>query len=258
MFYFILILVMSIMDTESSFQTPASKKRKTSESPSLPPASQSTMTPTSYKNRTPLIVKGIDPKYNTQLRIMSELRQYHPSLRVSQLNLSKNGWIFIGDTPKDFAILQSEPKMHQVFGKKVEVSLPKSYHSADAAKGKILVFKGVSTKVTIDDFKELLVFNRITHTEAERMTSKRSGRDLPFIKIKCDDPKQAEAVISGGFMYQKTGITFKDEEFRTTPSIQQCFKCQGFGHKAPNCTKKPKCVVCGEAHSHKNGPNKEK
>ena len=42
------------------------------------------------------------------------------------------------------------------------------------------------------------------------------------------------------------------------PSIQQCFKCQGFGHKAPNCIKKPKCVVCGEAHSHKNCSNKEK
>ena len=86
------------------------------------------------------------------------------------------------------------------------------------------------------------------------MTSKRSGRDPHFIKIKCDDPKQAEALISGGFICQKTGIIFKVEEFR----IKQCFNCQGFGHKAPNCTKKPKCCVSGEAHSHKNCPNKEK
>ena len=189
---------------------------------------------------------------------MSELRQYHPSLRVFQLKQSQNGWIFIGDTPKNFAILQSEPKMQQVFGKKVKVSLPKSYHSTDATKGKSLVFKGVSTNVTIDDFKELLEFNKITHAEAERITSKRSRRDLLFIKIKCDDPKQAEALISGGFICEKKGIIFKLEEFRTTPSIQQCFKCKGFGHKAPNCTKKPKCVVCGEAHSHKNCRNKDK
>ena len=152
---------MASMDTESGFQTPASKKRKASDSPSHPPASQSTMPPTSYKNRTPLIVKGIDPKFNTQLRIMSELRQYHPSLRVFQLKQLQNGWIFIGDTPKDFAILQSESKMQEVFGKNVEVSLPKSYHSADATKSKILVFKGVSTNVTTDDFKELLEFNKI-------------------------------------------------------------------------------------------------
>ena len=57
---------------------------------------------------------------------------------------------------------------------------------------------------------------------------------------------------------QKTGIIFKVEEFKTTPSILQCFSCQGFGHKAPNCTKNEKYVVCGEAHSHKNCPNKEK
>ena len=120
------------------------------------------------------------------------------------------------------------------------------------------MFKGVSTNVTIDDFKELLEFNKITHAKAERMTAKRSNRDLPFIEIKCADPIQAEALISGGFISQKTGIIFKVEEFRTTPSIQQCFKCQGFGHKAPNCTKRPKCAVCGEAHYHKKCPNKDK
>ena len=93
---------MASRDTESGFQTPASKKRKASESPSVPPASQSTMPPTSYKNRKSLIVKGIDPRYNTQLKIMSEVRQYHSSLRVFQLKQSRNGWIFIGDTPKRF------------------------------------------------------------------------------------------------------------------------------------------------------------
>ena len=61
-----------------------------------------------------------------------------------------------------------------------------------------------------------------------------------------------------GLVCQKTGIIFKIEEFRTTPLIQQCSKCQDFRHKAPNCTRKPRCVVCVEAHSYKNCPNKEK
>ena len=56
----------------------------------------------------------------------------------------------------------------------------------------------------------------------------------------------------------ETRIIFRVEEFKTTSSILQFFKCQGFGHKAPNCTKNEKYVVCGEAHSHKNCPNKEK
>ena len=134
--------------TESGFQTPASKKRKASGSPSLPPASQPTTPPSNYKNKTPLIATGIDPKFNTPIKIMSELRQYHPNLRVLQIKQTKNGWIFIGDTPKDFTILQSEPKMQQVFGKKAKMSLPRSYHSADAKKEKILVFKGVSNNIT--------------------------------------------------------------------------------------------------------------
>ena len=117
--------------TEGGFQTPASKKRKASGSPSLPPASQPTTPPSNYKNKTPLIATGIDPKFSTPIKIMNELRQYHPKPQSFTNQADKNGWIFIGDTPKDFTILQSEPKMQQVLGKKVKMSLPKSYHSAD-------------------------------------------------------------------------------------------------------------------------------
>ena len=112
--------------TESGFQTPASKKRKTSGSPSLPPASQPTTLPSNYRNKTQLIATGIGPKFNTPIKIMSELRQYHPNLRVLQIKQTKNGWICIGDTPKDFAIMQSVPKMQQVFKKKDNMSLRKS------------------------------------------------------------------------------------------------------------------------------------
>ena len=60
--------------------------------------------------------------------------------------------------------------MQQVFGPKVKVSLPKSYHSADASKSRYLVFKGVSDNISVNEFKELLDFNKINHAEAERMT----------------------------------------------------------------------------------------
>ena len=90
------------------------------------------------------------------------------------------------------------------------------------------------------------------------MKSKRTGKDLPFIKIKSYAPKQTEALISRGFVCQKTSIIFRVEEFKTTPSILQCYKCQGFGHKAHNCTKNQKGVVCGGSHSHKNCQNIEK
>ena len=50
-------------------------------------------------------------------------------------------------------------------------------------KQEVLVFKGVSNNVTLDDYKDLLEFNKITHAEAERMKSRNSGNDLPFIKV---------------------------------------------------------------------------
>ena len=78
--------------TESGFQTPASKKRKASGSPSLPPVSQPTTPPSNYKNKTPLIATGIDPKFNTPIKIMSDLRQYHPNLRDFQIKQTKK-WL---------------------------------------------------------------------------------------------------------------------------------------------------------------------
>ena len=115
---------------------------------------------------------------------------------------------------------------------------------------------GVSSNITLEDFKELLDFNKITHAEAERMKSKRTGRDQPFIKIKCDNPKPAEALISGGLTCQKTGIIFKVEEIRITPSTSSVSSTKVLGTRHKIVPKNRS--VCGEAHSHKNCPNKEK
>ena len=235
---------MASMDiTENGFQTPASKKTKALSSPSLPHASQPSMPSSSYKNRTLLIATGTDPKFNNQIRIMSELRQYHSSLRVFRIKQTENGWIFIRDTPKDFAILQSEPKMQRIFGKNVKVPLPKSYHSADATKGKVFVFKGVSNNLKLEDFKELLHFNKITHTEVERMKYKRSGKELPFITIKCDDTKQADALISGGLVRQKKGIIFKVEaSLEQHPRSNSVSSARVSGTRHQIAPKRRKCV----------------
>ena len=79
--------------TESGFQTPASKNRRASGSPSLPPAIQPTTPPSNYKNKTPLIATGIDPKFNTPIKIVSELRQYHASKPQSFTNQADKKWL---------------------------------------------------------------------------------------------------------------------------------------------------------------------
>ena len=84
---------MDITNQESGFQTPTSKKKKASSSPCLPPR-QPFKPPTNYKNRTLLLATGIDPNYNSQIRIMSDLKQYHPNLKSFQDQAVPKSWIF--------------------------------------------------------------------------------------------------------------------------------------------------------------------
>ena len=59
---------------------------------------------------------------------MGELRQYHPSLKISQVKeLTKGGLLVVGDSPQDALTLQNESKMKTALGKNVRVSLPKAY-----------------------------------------------------------------------------------------------------------------------------------
>ena len=87
---------------------------------------------------------------------MGELRQHHPSLRISKVKaLQKGDLLVVGDSPRDAVILQSEPKMKAALGKNVRVSLPKAYQITKQ-KNKCLVVKGVPTDLTDDEFKEFL------------------------------------------------------------------------------------------------------
>ena len=50
---------------------------------------------------------------------MGELRQHHPSLRISKVKaLQKGDLLVVGDSPQDAVILQSESRMKAALGKK--------------------------------------------------------------------------------------------------------------------------------------------
>ena len=109
----------------ASFSTRAS-----SASPINTPAYAGSST---YKNSVPIILNNVDPKFNSVVKLMSELRQFHPSLRVSKVQELKNDrFLVIGDTPRDVAIFQSDNKMKACLGQNVSVSLPKAYQTAKA------------------------------------------------------------------------------------------------------------------------------
>ena len=103
------------------------KKRKASGSPTLPTLQktgpselppESPIHPRLYPNNTiPVIISGVDPKIKNWRQRMSELRQYHPCLKVSNVKeLPKGDFLLIGDSIQDVIILQNESKMKAALG----------------------------------------------------------------------------------------------------------------------------------------------
>ena len=208
------------------------KKRKTKSSPALPPSTLQRTRPselppetptrpktTTYKNHIPVILSNIDQKFQTWRQVMGELRQHHPSLRISKVKaLQKGDLLVVGDSPQDAVILQSESKMKAALGKNVRVSLPKAYQLTKQ-KNKCLVVKGVPTDLTEEDFKEFLDLNKISYGKAERYKGKKDGRVLPMFQLEISDPAEAEALLSQNLMCNVTGIVYKVEEFRQPVSV---------------------------------------
>ena len=168
------------------------KKRKATSSPMLPSTLQRTMSseqppetparpkPSTYKNNIPVIFSGIDAKFQNWRSIMGELRQHHPSLKISQIKeLAKGGLLVVGDSPQNAVILQNESEMKAALGKNVRISLPKAYQIS-RKQNKCLAVKGVPTDITETDFKEFLDLNKICYANAERLKSKKDGRFYPF------------------------------------------------------------------------------
>ena len=261
---------MSSVNQEDEFTevTRKRKKRKATSSPTLPtlqrtrsseqpPETPVRPKPSSFRNTIPVILIGIDEKFKTWRSVMGELRQHHPSLKISQVKeLAKGNLLVVGDSAQDVVILQSESKMKAALGKNVKISLPKAYQ-INQKQNKCLAIKGVPTDITEAEFQELLDLNKISYAKAERLKSKKDGRVLPVFQLEISDRAEAEALLSRNLMCNVTGIVYKVEEFRQPVSVRQCFNCQSFGHSAKNCRSKPKCVICGESHSHEGRLKKE-
>ena len=134
------------------------KKQNAERSPQLysPPGASTASpsnTPTqskhfSFENTILVTLSDVDPKFNTKVKLMSELKQYHPKIKVSKvLERKNNSFLIIRDTPRDVGILQSESKMKACPGQKVKISLPKAYQTAKPKKS--LVVKGRSYRTRI-------------------------------------------------------------------------------------------------------------
>ena len=92
------------------------KKRKAEGSPLLhsPPRASSANpsdtparpNPSSFKNTIPVILSDVDPKFNNKVKLLSELKQFHPTVKVTKVLERKNdSFLLIRDTPRNVRIL---------------------------------------------------------------------------------------------------------------------------------------------------------
>ena len=91
---------------------------------------------------------------------MDELRQYHPSLKISRIKeLPKGDFIAVSDSMQDVTILQNESKMKAALGQNVKISLPKAFQTSKE-ETKSLAAKEVPNDLTDIEFKELFGLNK--------------------------------------------------------------------------------------------------
>ena len=115
------------------------KKRKAKGSPTLPtlqktgsseppPGTPTRPKPAIIKNNIPVILSGIKAEHKNWRKLLGDLRQFRPGLKVSQIKeLPKGDFLIIGDSMQDVIILQNENKMKAALGQNVKVSLPKAF-----------------------------------------------------------------------------------------------------------------------------------
>ena len=100
------------------------KKRKAEHSPLLntPPGSSSISTPGTptrpqpsnfdYPNIVPVIFRDADRKFKTVKKVMSELSQCHPELRVSRVNnLANKGFFIIENTTRQLSKVKTKRRL---------------------------------------------------------------------------------------------------------------------------------------------------
>ena len=121
-----------------------------------------------------MILSGVDGKFKNWRSIIGELRQYHPTIKVSQIKeLPKGDFLVIGDSMQDVVILQSETKMKAALGRNVKVSLLKAFQT-NKTQNKSLVINGVPTDITDEEFREVLDLNKINYAKADLLKSKKT------------------------------------------------------------------------------------
>jgi hypothetical protein len=98
--------------------------------------------------------------------------------------------------------------------------------------------------------KELKIINVKTLKAVDKLDP--TARHNSFV-IQTHSPEAADKCLKKGLYINYR--QYPAEKYTPQYQITQCFKCQGYGHRAAHCRGKETCAKCSKDHSTKECPN---
>ena len=149
-----------------------------------------------------------------------------------------NRVIFFTQTVEDYEKIKSEIAKSET-----------EYHtySLSSDKETRMVLKGIASNVTDQEILEDLQNKSIRPTKVLQLTKKTTDGEikLPIRVVNFASDTVIKDIVKIRYICY---CVCTWERFRKSKKVTQCYNCQGFGHVAKNCYKKPKCVKCAKDH----------
>ncbi|KAJ8912972.1 hypothetical protein NQ315_000028 [Exocentrus adspersus] len=154
------------------------------------------------------------------------LRKANNWTHVSRLLLSKKAqWSKAKLTLDGVVIYPVSADDHRIITRTLEAD-KQEYHTYSL---------GIPTGITEEEVKEDLQAQGFTVLVAHRMVSRRTREALPLVLVQV--PKAQTKVLE---MRRCCSLV---------AGVNQCHRCQRFGHAQSKCTAQQKCVKCGASHA---------
>ena len=192
--------------------------------------------PIILKNRIPSDVKK-NPR-----ELAAILNALKPEAALREVKVLPSGDLKLtGATPHDYSILRQAWPVHDLYGQMTPM-LPEE-KSVDQP---VLVL-GLPISITEEELREHLFDQNLHPKRIERFNRKGSQEKSTTVKITFSSCQNKKAMLQSGLiMYYQL---FHVVDYQPDPDIQQCYKCQGFGHQHWDCSAaQQKCLRCGGNH----------
>lgn len=119
------------------------------------------------------------------------------------------------------------------------------YHTYQLPSEKLLyvVIKGIPEPINANEVKEELIARGFHPEGVSRMRSRKDKRALHMVLVTV--PRTEKSIYE---IKDILGLIVTVEDQKSSKKINQCHRCQRFGHAQSRCTANPKCVKCAGNH----------